>query len=107
MGRLKASCGTCNAWLKQPGGKQGLCRANPPLPIMLGMKQQKAIVGLPNSGVAEPMIASVFPQMTDTGWCRAWEPSTDMEAELFQVAQGGKSGEQTQEQEQAEAAPAA
>ena len=41
MGSLKANCGTCNAWLKQPGGKQGLCRANPPLPIMLGMKSKR------------------------------------------------------------------
>jgi hypothetical protein len=61
-------CGTCNAWMKE----QGLCRAHAPVPIMVGMGQQSAL--LRQQQQVEPVIMSYFPSMAEHGWCREWQP---------------------------------
>lgn len=65
-------CENCNAWLRERGNA-GLCRANPPTPILLGVSQSG---GLLRTGVnqTEPVVATYFPTMTSHGWCRQWEP---------------------------------
>ena len=64
-------CENCNAWLRE-SASAGLCRANPPTAIMLGMGQSGGV--LRNSmSQAEPVIQSYFPTMQAHGWCRQWQ----------------------------------
>jgi hypothetical protein len=82
---LIANCGNCNAYMKE-NPIQGVCRAKPPVPILLGIKQRAVLQGLPDSG-AEPMITSYFPPMRKEGWCREWEPTEAMEGAFIGAAQ--------------------
>jgi hypothetical protein len=63
-------CSNCSAFLAQ-SSDQGICRANPPAVLMVGVRQTPAIPGILNSGQAEPQFMSVFPPMKAAGWCRA------------------------------------
>lgn len=84
---LKARCGNCNAWLKGP--RDGACRANPPQVILLGMQQARPAVDLPGiraASQAQPVTATFFPQMKESGWCRAWEPVAELEAAFMAEA---------------------
>lgn len=82
---LKANCGNCSAFQKM--AQNGVCRARPPIPIMIGMQQRPGIKGLAGPS-AEPLVMSYFPPMKDTGWCREWEPRADMESAFMQAANG-------------------
>ena len=67
-------CGNCNAWLPQPtptSPDDGMCRAVPPSPLLIGVQQAKLQLG--GGLTAQPVIASFFPPMTRIGWCGAWK----------------------------------
>lgn len=60
-------CATCNAALSV-GPNTFACRANPPVPLMVGVEQN------PITGAQKPVVQSYFPPMQGTGWCRQWQP---------------------------------
>lgn len=68
MDESQQKCGTCNAF-KQERGKQGLCRAKPPLPILYGMQQNPALPQIS----PQPVIFAHFPVVEETQWCREWQ----------------------------------
>lgn len=74
--RKSQSCENCDAWMHQRGD-DGLCRAEPPLPIMIGMGQAAVVVG---QAQVQPVIQSYFPPMMKKGWCRCWALKTNGEA---------------------------
>lgn len=74
IARKDQRCGNCDAFL--PQGREGLCRARPPTPIMIGLGQPALALG--NTGPV-PAIQSFFPQMRPEGWCRGWALKIDGE----------------------------
>jgi hypothetical protein len=85
MSDLRACCGNCNAYMKE-NPNQGVCRAKPPVPLMIGMAKRHQLAGLPQQN-AEPIVTSYFPPMRKEGWCREWEPTSEMEGALIEAAQ--------------------
>lgn len=75
MSFVKQQCGNCNAFSsigdpKNPG--HGMCRAHPPIPIMVGVSQQRlAIAGAPQQ---VPVVHGYHPMREDNEWCREWQP---------------------------------
>lgn len=60
-------CGNCNAAL--PVGKDTYaCRAQPPVPLMVGVEQN------PITQQQKPVVQAYFPPMQSIGWCRQWQP---------------------------------
>lgn len=98
MAGLKASCGNCSAWVREKG-KQGICRARPPVPLIVGMQKQPGFPGLSPTQVS-PLVSSFFPPMLEVGWCREWEPRVDMEGEFMKAARE-TNGQQAQDEAQA------
>jgi hypothetical protein len=70
------TCGNCSAWEPMPnGGTGGLCRANPPTPMMIGVQQMAArlVTGKPQE---VPIIQAFHPPRQATEWCRdGWRPN--------------------------------
>ena len=64
---LQKSCATCNAWFRQHSD-QGLCRAKPPTPILMGYGEQA--ISLQAAPQQVPIMNSHFPTMMAHGWCR-------------------------------------
>jgi hypothetical protein len=66
-------CETCSGWLRQ-NPEVGLCRARPPVPIMVGQRQVPApVLAAGRDGMVEPVVLTFFPQMLPGGWCREWQ----------------------------------
>jgi hypothetical protein len=66
----RKSCGFCDAWSEIPGHPDvGVCRAKSPTPYVVGM-QQGSVKGLGGQRTASPVVATVFPEMPRSGWCR-------------------------------------
>lgn len=62
------TCGNCSAWTRlQPLMPAGMCRANPPTPVGLGL--------IPGpGGKAVPVVERYFPTTLDIEWCRdGWQ----------------------------------
>ena len=64
---IPEECGTCRffrrAEIGQPGG---VCRANPPTPVMAGMLKH------PITGELFPAVKTYWPEIPDTEWCGAY-----------------------------------
>lgn len=75
---MNKTCGTCLFWRRaQPMQPLGNCQARPPVPLTIGMMQNKI------TGQTQPMIDSFWPMTPDTEWCGHWtlRPSAvDMKA---------------------------
>lgn len=73
----KDMCSNCTAFVMDPGrADQGVCRARPPTPLVLGMQQMpgNVIAHRGQGGPAVmPIIQGVFPPMKATSWCREYE----------------------------------
>jgi hypothetical protein len=71
-------CGGCNAYTADPGSQvQGVCRARPPTPLVLGVQQAPGAMllkGGAGGGAMMPVIQGVFPPMRADSWCREWQP---------------------------------
>ncbi len=70
-------CDTCNAFLKQGPAQDettpnGLCRANPPTPILIGAQQHQGLVNGPRK--VQPVFIGAHPPRNEHEWCRAWQP---------------------------------
>jgi hypothetical protein len=72
---MKNTCATCNAFLKGSNGKDGVCRAEPPKPIMIGFGQSAIAMGMQD---VQPVINSYFPTMMSDGWCRGWQAKVEL-----------------------------
>lgn len=60
----RKSCSTCAFWVE--GGKQGECRANPPIPIGVDSGMDFDASGF----------ISVWPKTEPSHWCGDWRPGT-------------------------------
>lgn len=62
----QACCGNCSAWERtKPMSAQGMCRRNPPHPVL---------VGITESGI--PVVRYYWVETLDTFWCRdGYEPA--------------------------------
>ena len=75
----KQTCENCNASLWAPNGHQGICRANPPTMVFIGMSKPQPLAGniqLPGGQTvipSQPMLSSNFPPVQRGWWCRQWQ----------------------------------
>ena len=71
---IDQKCGNCNAYLAGANPGEGVCRAKPPTPIMIGVQQMP--VGLMKAPQMQqmPVFQGIFPPMRSTSWCRDWQP---------------------------------
>lgn len=65
------NCGSCLYFTSQAGvpGNGGVCRFSPPTPMIVGMQQTPALVGLPGGGGVQPVLGSHFPPVRADQWC--------------------------------------
>jgi hypothetical protein len=64
---MSKCCGTCNAFQVNPTNvRQGQCHANPPVPILLGVKPGPG-------GSMMPIVQGVWPPIDASYYCRQWE----------------------------------
>ncbi len=73
----ECKCGNCNAFLKQGSAldsqtPNGLCRANPPTPLLVGAQQKQSLVNGPRQ--VQPVVFGFHPPRNEHEWCRAWQP---------------------------------
>lgn len=61
-------CGTCRFWMS-PDQKGGICRRNPPTPILLGLAPASPIANPGKQQQGVPVTQAFFPQMSARGWC--------------------------------------
>lgn len=68
---MTESCGNCKFFQRiQPMQPAGLCRAEPPKPIFVGLvQQQDRITG---NVTTTPQVATYFGQVHDALWCGGW-----------------------------------
>lgn len=65
---MDENCGSCRFFRRQTIGQPlGVCRARPPVPMMIGMNKH------PVSGEMLPVINTYWPQVPDTEWCGGFE----------------------------------
>lgn len=58
-------CGNCKFWRRLKLGQAGgTCRANPPIPMLVGAKPS-----LIHPGHQEPLFSNMWPGVPDTEWC--------------------------------------
>lgn len=61
---IAEECGTCRFFRRAQIGQQGgVCRARPPVPLMLGMLKH------PVTGEMFPAVKTYWPEIPDTEWC--------------------------------------
>jgi hypothetical protein len=58
-------CGNCRHWLSVTGSQGGICRARPPVPLLLGM--QRSAIGQP-----QPVVATYWPETAQDMACGEW-----------------------------------
>jgi hypothetical protein len=63
-----AGCGNCRFYLDDPMVKGGICRYNPPVPVMLGLKKN-------DSGEVYPEVGTCWPEVARGRWCGRHEPT--------------------------------
>lgn len=69
---MSKTCATCDAFtMTDDRRQQGYCRANPPIPILMGYE-----TGL--HGIKEPLVRAFFPPMLSHGWCRAHQDRIEL-----------------------------
>jgi len=73
---LKPQCGNCNAFslVGDPNHPEhGVCRAHPPVPIMVGVQARPglAVAGAPQQ---MPVVHGYHPTRIASEWCREWQP---------------------------------
>jgi hypothetical protein len=64
-------CGNCNAFFRT-APSEGICRAMPPSPVLIGMGRPAIELG-PMGGVPQPVINGFFPPVAHHIWCRFWQ----------------------------------
>jgi hypothetical protein len=60
-----------------------MCRANPPVPVFLGMSQQPMHAfpnGLAAMRAQTPVVQAYFPPVTADCWCCSWRATITVEA---------------------------
>lgn len=68
---VAACCMTCTAF-KAINDELGVCRAHPPVPVLLGVAEQPSqILGQPNRVM--PQLEYYQPIVLKTRWCREFE----------------------------------
>jgi hypothetical protein len=73
---IEKCCATCTAYVPE-NEAQGVCRARPPVPIVVGMSQPK--VALANGAPPQPVFSGAFAPVGAQSWCRdGWEPQRDL-----------------------------
>lgn len=74
---MKYACSNCNA-AKKIGPTDYACRAVPPVPVFLGMRQVHSafphVVGVKPHVTQEPVISSQYPVVGAEDWCREHQP---------------------------------
>lgn len=67
------SCGNCQYFRRiEPKHPGGVCRARPPIPVMVGMAKH------PVSGQPVAVINTYWPEIPDVEWCGAHELRADI-----------------------------
>lgn len=71
MLQQNVGCGTCLFYMAGPR----VCRRYPPVPLMVGLKQNIANIQ------QEPLVVAYFPAMSPTGWCGEYQPECPPDTE--------------------------
>lgn len=73
-GRGPHNCGSCMYFRRgNPGQPLGVCRARPPVPMMVGTAKNMA-------GQMVPLTDTFWPQVPDTEWCGSWSSRLELSA---------------------------
>lgn len=86
---ITKNCGNCAYFKRVSVGQQGgLCRARPPVPLMVGMAQN------PMTKEPFPVINTYWPQIPDSEWCGDHNPALiGREIDLSQLSEAELVGE--------------
>lgn len=68
---MQNTCANCNAY-QAHDDRQGLCLANPPVPLVVGMTMNKI------TGEQLPLIRAFWPSVAAGNGCRSHQPAVEL-----------------------------